>query len=909
MNPSQILPLPPRPSSFAPAFALCLAGLVGLAAPAGAAEHWETCRYCRAALAAQAAAADAKTPLRHYAPDRQVDVTHIKLDVTPDFERSSVAGTATLRFTPIAKPLESLRLDGVNLRVKAVRSSHEVRDWSAGREDVTIAFDPPVPADEEAFVEIDYTAEPLEGLYFRTPATGHSDGDAHCWTQGETHEARHWFPCFDSPNERSTTELICHVPADMTVVSNGRLVDESASDDGKSKTFHWLQEKPHVSYLICFIAGRLEKVAGQHRDVPLAFYTQPSKAEHAESGFRDTADIMAFFEEEIGVDFPWDKYDQATIADFMWGGMENTSITTLTQRTLYENPGDDQRAARTRSLNAHEMAHQWFGDYVTCKDWSHLWLNEGFATYYAHLYEGHKFGRDALLYGLYLDARDEIFLPENARDVRPIVYRQYRSPAEQFDFRNYPKGSWVLHMLRSQAGNDLYRQAIHTYLQRHALSEVASDDLREVFEELTGKPLDRFFDQWLYHGGHPKLTVKYDWIAKDQLAHVSVEQTQTTSDDVLLFEFPTKLRFVVDGKMIDEPINVNEPKHDFYVRLPGEPQIVRFDPEYTLLAEVTFDKADALLEADLKNESDAMGRVLACEGLGKRRTSTAVAALNDALQNDPFFGVRQAAARALREIGVDEAVAALVAAANQDDARVRWAVVDELSKCYHDAARTKLREVAADEDELPVIAAAAILGIGRTDGEAAPEAVREALQSRSFNNERAIAAFFAIQEMNDPRLASALMEMIAQRGDEIGARELSDGFLALASISQRGRRRAAAYEFLADYLDHPRESLRILAVEALGQLHDPRARTLLEPFAADGQNERLQTAAKQALAILDDRAEFVPDEVGDLRRELRELRDAQAELKRTLDDLKSKGAAGGSSAAADAKTADDGDEE
>ena len=215
------------------------------------------------------------------------------------------------------------------------------------------------------------------------------------------------------------------------------------------KQVHWLQEKPHVSYLICLIAGNLEKLEAKHRDVPLGFYTQPSKAKHAEFAFRDTPAIMAFFEEEIGVPYPWDKYDQATCADYHWGGMENTTITTLTQRTIYSDATENIRSSR--SLDAHEMAHQWFGDYVTCKDWSHLWLNEGFATYYALLYEGHKYGRDAMLYGLYLDARDDIGPYE--KDLRPIVYRDYKVPREQFDFRAYPKGSWVLHMLRSQLGD------------------------------------------------------------------------------------------------------------------------------------------------------------------------------------------------------------------------------------------------------------------------------------------------------------------------------------------------------------------------------------------------------------------------------------------------------------------------
>ena len=227
---------------------------------------------------------------------------------------------------------------------------------------------------------------------------------------------------------------------------------------------------------------------------------------------------MAFFEEEIGMNFPWVKYDQVTIVDFTAGGMENTSLTTLTHRTIFSEATENLRT--TRRLDAHEMAHQWFGDYVTCKDWSHLWLNEGFATYYTHLYEGHKFGRDAMLYGLYRDAQNAILPQKN--DTKPIVFNAYKNPMDQFDYRAYPKGSWVLHMLRSQLGPDLYRKCIKAYLEKHALTSVVSDDLRQVIEEHSGQSLDRFFDQWVYSPRHPDLRISYKWLPKQNLAKVTV---------------------------------------------------------------------------------------------------------------------------------------------------------------------------------------------------------------------------------------------------------------------------------------------------------------------------------------------------------------------------------------------------
>jgi len=412
----------------------------------------------------------------HYAPDRQVDVLDIKIDVTPDFQKRTIAVTAALKVTPISKPVELLRLDAIDLDVHAVRcDGAKIADFVSTRKDLRIAFTEPVAPGTVITLHINYSAQPNAGLYFRTPAMGYPAGDTHLWTQGEAHEARHWLPCFDYPNERSSTEVICHVPKGMTVLSNGRRMGEEVDDNGL-KVVRWREEKPHVSYLICLVAGYLEKLEKRHRDIPLAFYTQPTLSNYAKNSFRDTPDIMAFYEEEIGVKFPWVKYSQVTIHDFTAGGMENTTLTTLTDQTIFSTATENIRT--TRSLDAHEMAHQWFGDYVTCKDWSHVWLNEGFATYYAHLYAGHKFGRDAMLYGLYRDATGRILTHKD--DKRPIVYRGYNNAMEQFGYRSYPKGSWVLHMLRSQLGPQHYRKCIKAYLEKYALSSVVSDDLRHV---------------------------------------------------------------------------------------------------------------------------------------------------------------------------------------------------------------------------------------------------------------------------------------------------------------------------------------------------------------------------------------------------------------------------------------------
>lgn len=883
-------------------------GLPPEACGAGLRTGWEEgalCRYCQQAFAAagvRAAATDAELAgPRQYAPDRHVDILHLKLEVTPDFRARRLEGTATLAFRPLAVPLKSLRLDGVDLEVGAVRSSHEVAGFSVGKEEITIVFAAPLPANADAWVAIDYRAEPSQGFYFRTREMGFPAGDEHCWTQGEPEEARHWFPCFDAPNERSTTEIVCHAPSDMTVLSNGRLLSEETNPATGLKRTHWLQSQPHVNYLVCLVAGRLASLENRHGKTPLRFFTQPSLAEHAANSFQDTAAIMAFFEQETGTPYPWDKYDQTTIADFMWGGMENTTLTTLTQRTLFS--AATENVYQSRRLDAHELAHQWFGNYVTCKDWSCLWLNEGFATFYTHLYEGRKFGRDAFLYGLYEDARDEVL--KHKDDRRPMVFRGYRSPREQFDFRAYPKGSWVLHMLREEVGEDLFRQGIAAYLRRHALSAVESDDLRETFEDLTGKTLDRFFDQWAYRGGHPRLKVRYRWLAEEGLAHVTIEQQGSADASAPLFALATEIEFALaepdpPNARGDAPVRyaatsrtvaVDERKHEFFFPLPREPRIVRFDPRLRVLAEVDFEQTDAMLFAQLQRPEDAMGRVLACEALAQRKTGRSVAALRAALDGDAFYGVRETAAKALRTIGDEEAVDALLASRTQADARVRLCVVEQLGKIYRTRVRDALLETARKEPN-PAIRAAALRGLGAYQDAEVVAVLRATLDDRSFRDEPFQAASHAIGQIPAAELREPLMERLAARRDALAPEAVAAGLQGVAKSARTRRARDATYPFLAAYLEHPRMQLRIEAARALGELGDERARPVLAELAGrEDREERLADAARAALEQLDRRATVAPEEVRQLREEVRELRAAHDRNRATVERLEKQQAA------------------
>jgi aminopeptidase N len=290
---------------------------------------------------------------RQYAPDRQVDILHLALDVTPDFKHRSVAGQAVIKFKPIAKPLEVLRLDAVDLNVSSVTATTELLGHQVTASEIVITFAQPIPPGRETSVTIRYAAPaPAKGLYFRTPEMGYKAEDTQLWTQGESTEARHWYPCFDYPNEKFTSEITCRVPSGMVVLSNGRKVAETPDPATGLVAVQWLHEKPHVNYLLTLVAGYYKKIEDKHRDIPLEFWVSASDLPEAPNSFKDTKTMMAFFEKEIGVNYPWNKYGQVCVRDFHWGGMENTTLTTLTDRTLHRT--ETETLMSSEGLVAHE---------------------------------------------------------------------------------------------------------------------------------------------------------------------------------------------------------------------------------------------------------------------------------------------------------------------------------------------------------------------------------------------------------------------------------------------------------------------------------------------------------------------------------------------------------------------------
>ncbi len=820
---------------------------------------------------------------QRYAPDRAVDIEQFDLDVTPDFKNRRVAGTATFTFKPILKPLGQLRLDAHDLEIsKVTAGSSEIAAWQNTDRALIVTFTKPIAVDEQAKLMVTYEAEPKKGLYFRTTEMGYNAGDTHIWTQGEPIEARHWFPCFDAPNEFFTSTMTCRVPEAMVVLSNGSKVSDSVDADSGLRIVKWSQDKPHVNYLITLIAGHFKRIEEKHGDLSMSFWTAPSDFANAINSFRDTKACMEFFENEIGVPYPWAKYDQVTVQDFHWGGMENTSISTLNASTLFSSETENIRSSQ--GLMAHELAHQWFGDLVTCKDWSQLWLNEGFATYYTHLFAGIKDGLDEMRYSLY---RDRKSLTSRSGDTTAMVNRKYNTPEEMFrkyGFMSYSKGSWVLHMLRSQLGPELFRKCVRTYLEKHKHGNVVTEDLRSIIEKISGQSFDRFFDQYVFHAHHPELKISYSWDEKTKLAKLSVQQTQKVDANVMLFHVPLLIRFKVDGQIVDLKLQITKTAEDFYFPLAKAPSIVLIDPDVTLLAKFSFTPSTALLHAQLADDSEALGRLQAVEILAKRKDKTTREKLKHALQNDSFYAVRIAASKALRGIGGDDALAALTDSTDQPNAKVRQQVISNIASHYKPAALAALKQSLAKEKN-PAIRSRIINGLTGYNDKEARKFINQALDSNSFRHQLADAAVSALRKQDNPANIAKIRDALENDGKKFTTNGYASGLRALGYLGRNQKNRTGIREFLIGHVNNPKRRVALASIDALGQLGDPRAIAVLDKFTSTAGEDPAQKAAERAVEKL--RAGRKPvDDFKNLRQEVTNLKQSNSKLTNDLNDLK-----------------------
>ena len=840
---------------------------------------FDQCYFCSEAAAKHWPSTGYEKPIRHYGESKPFDIKHIKLEVVIDFDAEKLDGVATTTLVAVGEPRDEIVLNSVGLDiVQAVVGDGTDLEFEVTEDRLKLFLPDPAEPGEELAVSVTYSVEkPVEGLYFRTERMGYDPIETQVWTQGELEGSRYWFPCFDYPNERATTEIIVTVPEEFMALSNGELLATREDEQAGTKTFHWLESVPHVSYLVSLVVGKFVEIHDSYRGIPLDYYVLPKYEKDAHLSFSKTPDMMRFFEEKLGIPYPYEKYAQVTVVDFIAGGMENTSITTLTERTLHDEAA--HLTERSDGLVAHELAHQWFGDLLTCRDWANTWLNEGFASYLDPLYAEHDLGREEFLCKM-MQSRQRIVRSDTGAERAPIVRRTYDNASDLFDFRSYQKGAWVLHMLRCQLGDDLFWKWIHEYCVRYSEKVVETTDLMRTIEDVTGRSMERYFDQWVYHGGHPELTVSYSWLSAEKLAKVVVKQMQTVDNTTPLFHFGTEVLFSSpDGDHIEE-IEITEQEHTFHIPLVERPEFVRFDPACTVLMDLKFKRPKRMLLAQLENDKTAVGRIEAVEALDEFESSDVVDALGEALSTDPFWRVRSAAASALGELDNDKVLDALLPGLEDDEARVRRSVVRALGRIDEEQSHDALIHVVSDEKS-PYVVASAIGALGKMKCKDARKPIKKALSRDSHEEVIRNAALDALVDLEEK---DSLKTITAYCSPDKPRACRRTAISAVGRLCRWMDDKDKPRETLVKLLDDPISWVRVAAMGALGTLGDPKAVSELERVVATARNDDEKRAAERAIGSINASREQT-QEIGRLREQVEELQKASEKLERQVKDV------------------------
>jgi len=630
-----------------------------------------------------------------YAPDRPADVQHVKLDIVLDFEQETISGTIYTTFSTLYDSLTTISFDAYELHIeKVVLADGKELAFHTTDKKLIVSLDRPYQYGEQFTTAVTYHAKPRIGLHFVKPAPEDPTRPVHAFTFGQPRYHSHWFPCHDAPNDRATTEILATVPSQFLTIANGNLLE--VIDHGTTKTHHWLHNLPHAAYLISLVVGDFAVVEDNYKGKPVNYYVRKDRKDDAPFYMGKTPQMIQFFSEFIGVDYPYDKYAQ-TVVELYTGAMEHTTATTHSFSLLL-----DKRASLDVNyvpVVAHELAHQWFGDLITCRDWSNGWLNEGFATYFEELWGEHDRGPDYFKQSM-LDLRNG-YQAEDHQYRRPVVYHVYHDQGfELFDGHLYNKGGWVLHMLRHQLGEAAFRRGIKTYVERNRLREVITADLERTLEEVTGRSLAGFFQQWIYSGGYPEFEVSYSWDNEHKLAKIKIKQTQKVDELTPCFVTPVDLAFTLptsdeaakDAQTTDTrtvPLRVivgedGQAEQTFFQPLEREPLMLRFDPDGWLLKTLKFELSAQMLRYQLAHDPDILGRIEAAQGLARKDEAENFTALVTALNSDPFWGVRAAAAEAIGTMGSEAAQTVLLDALKALDpselSQARIAIIQALGK-------------------------------------------------------------------------------------------------------------------------------------------------------------------------------------------------------------------------------------
>jgi aminopeptidase N len=833
----------------------------------------------------------------HYNPDRPGQVEHIFLDLSLNLTAQTFEGTCHIRLNPVQSGIDQLILDAVQLDIREVKIGRAKQTFDYDGRQLTISLKQPTVRSKPITLSIGYGADhPQRGLYFIGPDEHYPHKPIQAWTQGEDEDSRFWFPCFDYPGQLATSEIRVRVPQPYRAISNGALVETLTEE--KETIYHWFQEQVHPTYLMTLAVGDFAELTDEWRhpngtSIPVLYYVEKARKDDALRSMGKTPRMIEFFSEKYGYPYPYPKYAQVCVDDFIFGGMENTSTTLLTDRCLL-----DERAAldnrSTETLVAHELAHQWFGDLVVIKHWSHAWLKEGMASYSEVMWTDHEYGADDAAYYRLQEARNYL-REDSTRYRRPVVTHVYREAIELYDRHLYEKGACIYHMIRAELGDELFWQSVHTFVQDNAHRTVETIDLLRAIEKSSGRNLSFLFDQYVYRGGHPEYKVSYSWDNDAKLAKLTIAQTQVGEKESDCFDLKLPITFsTVKRKSASVlqtlTVQVKEKTQTFYIPLSEKPGFASFDAGNHYLKTVTLDYPFPELKAQLQHDPDPVSRIYAAEAIAEKGTLESVQTLALALKEDPFWGVRAEVAQLLSTIKLDQVFDALVAGLKDKDARVRRAAVGAIATFKTNDSYKALKSIAEKGDPSYSVEAAALQSIGMIAASTLQDKPKDdkviklfktVLKERGGWNETVRGG--AIAGLSQLKTSSAALTLLLEYtviGTPQPLRLAAVRALGAISSGQEPAQVTQILERLAVLADESFFLTQVSVVIALGQMEMPKAIGLLRQLAERTPDGRVRRMAEEAVTS-------VQEKIG-AAQNLKGLQSDLEELKKTNQDLKSR---------------------
>ncbi len=782
------------------------------------------------AVAAQFPAPQQTAPPVQYPRSHNYDVQHYRIEASFDWQEKSITGETTITFKPFTNDVKEIEVDAGNMTIKAVTLAQgaPLTFRYINNEKLYITLDKTYTIDTAVAIRIAYKAIPKDGqgLTFITPTETDKSRPYQIWSQGEARTNHYWFPCYDAPNDKATSELIATVEDRFQVISNGVLLNETANKANKTKTYHWKMEQPFSSYLISIIVGEYTEVRDHFKGIPVSSFVYKNQQAEARVSLGKLPQMVAFFSERLAYDFPYKKYAQIMVRDFP-GAMENITATTMTDTAVH-----DARAhldVSSDSIVAHELAHSWFGNLLTCREWAELWLNESFATFMEAAWTEHDNGRDEYLYEMY-NNQQAYYQAWNSGIRRPIVTKLYSDPDALFDTYAYPRGAAVVNMMRFVLGDEAFWKAMKAYIKKYAYQNVETQQLIVTIEEATGQNLQWFIDEWVYKMGHPEfdITSAYDDNAK-QLT-LTVKQTQKPDEQrkwypsTEIFTMPVDVAITTATGEKVHRLLIDEKEEKFTLAAESKPLIINFDKGNFIIKKVTFNRTDEELAYQALHDSDVMGRIRAVMEMKGRVNEATTKALAEVMVRDRFAPVRVEAAKALPGRNDDTAKQALLAALNDKDSKVRRAAVQSLAPMKDQNLADRLIELIRKDPSYFVVAEAAT-ALGQSQSPKAYPVLVEALKLDSWSDTIRAGAMGGLGWLKDPRSFDIALKYAAP-GHSPTLRAA-----AMSILGATGKGKTGVLEILLAGLQDSSVEIKFGALQAMIALGDARAIPVLEEFA------------------------------------------------------------------------------